>query len=85
VTEVKEFILLVFNRLVKRLILAAIALYRMGVSPFTQPRCRFLPTCSSYAQEAIEVHGVIKGGILALKRLIRCHPWGQSGFDPVPT
>jgi len=64
--------------------LAVIRFYRRGISPFTPPACRFTPTCSEYAQEAIEKHGAGKGGWLALRRIIRCHPFGGKGFDPVP-
>ena len=58
--------------------------YQLFISPLLGPRCRFYPTCSHYALEAIETHGVLKGSWLALRRLLRCHPWGDSGFDPVP-
>lgn len=65
-----------------------IGVYRYLVSPVLGPRCRYLPTCSEYAREAIEVHGVVRGGWLALRRIGRCHPvkWlgGGSGYDPVP-
>lgn len=61
-----------------------IRLYQWCVSPFMAPRCRYLPTCSDYAQEALVGHGPIAGGWLALRRICRCHPWGGSGFDPVP-
>ncbi|MBN9564991.1 MAG: membrane protein insertion efficiency factor YidD [Alphaproteobacteria bacterium] len=58
--------------------------YQKLISPYLAPRCRFLPTCSSYAKEALETHGLVKGMQLALQRVCRCHPWGGSGFDPVP-
>jgi len=58
--------------------------YRYFISPFTPASCRYQPTCSAYAIEAIERHGVIKGGVLAARRMARCHPWGGSGYDPVP-
>ena len=58
--------------------------YQLLVSPFLPPACRFLPTCSEYAVEAIESHGAGRGVVLALLRLARCHPWGGSGYDPVP-
>ena len=61
-----------------------IRLYQLFVSPVLGPSCRYLPTCSDYAAEAIERHGAIVGCWLALKRLARCHPWGGSGYDPVP-
>lgn len=58
--------------------------YRYLISPFTPASCRYQPTCSAYAIEAVEQHGVLKGGWLALRRIFRCHPWGGSGYDPVP-
>ena len=58
--------------------------YQVIISPLIGPRCRYLPTCSSYMLEAIETHGVIAGVTLGLKRVARCHPWGQHGYDPVP-
>lgn len=58
--------------------------YRLLVSPWLGPNCRYQPTCSSYALEALEKHGAIRGGWLSLRRIVRCHPGGGSGFDPVP-
>lgn len=58
--------------------------YQLFVSPLLLPSCRFLPSCSEYAAEAIERHGARRGSVLALRRLARCHPWGGSGYDPVP-
>lgn len=58
--------------------------YRCCISPFTPPSCRFTPTCSQYALEALRVHGPLRGSWLALRRILRCHPWGGSGYDPVP-
>lgn len=63
---------------------APIHAYRLLLSPVIGPRCRFLPTCSEYALEALVRHGVLRGGWLALRRILRCHPWGGSGYDPVP-
>jgi hypothetical protein len=63
---------------------AAVRGYQLLVSPLLPPACRFLPTCSEYAAEAIERHGAWRGIILASRRLARCHPWGGSGYDPVP-
>ncbi|MEZ5930852.1 MAG: membrane protein insertion efficiency factor YidD [Alphaproteobacteria bacterium] len=58
--------------------------YRLLISPWIGPRCRFLPTCSDYALDALARHGAIRGGWLTVRRLARCHPFGGSGFDPVP-
>ena len=58
--------------------------YRLAISPWLGANCRFDPTCSSYAIEALQVHGVLQGTRLALMRISRCHPWGKSGYDPVP-
>jgi len=65
-------------------LIAVVKLYRLVISPLLPPRCRHLPTCSEYCIEAIERHGPLRGGLLALKRIGRCHPWGTSGLDPVP-
>ena len=61
-----------------------IKVYQTLISPFTPSTCRFQPTCSHYAKEALEKHGFFRGGWLALKRIFSCHPWGRSGYDPVP-
>lgn len=74
----------VFN-LLSILLLFPIYIYRTCISPLTPPSCRFTPTCSAYAAEAIRVHGPFRGLWLALRRLMRCHPWGGSGYDPVPS
>lgn len=58
--------------------------YRRVISPYTPPSCRFTPTCSAYALEALARHGAVKGTGLTIRRLCRCHPWGGSGYDPVP-
>ena len=69
----------------KKLLLALIRLYQNTISPNTPPRCRFRPTCSAYAYEAINKYGAVKGGFLALKRLLRCHPFYKGDiYDPVP-
>lgn len=64
--------------------LLLIRFYQRCISPFTPAMCRYQPTCSQYAVEAIRKYGPFKGGWLTLKRLARCHPWGGSGYDPVP-
>lgn len=58
--------------------------YQVAISPLKPPTCRFSPTCSTYALEALKKYGLLKGGSLALRRIMRCHPWGGSGYDPVP-
>ena len=58
--------------------------YKLCISPLLPPSCRYTPTCSEYTFTAIQKYGALKGGWLALKRILRCHPWGGSGFDPVP-
>ena len=68
----------------KRLLLALIAGYRLLLSPLLGPNCRFYPTCSAYAAEAIDTHGVLRGTWLAVKRISKCHPWHPGGVDPVP-
>ena len=68
----------------KRLLLSAIRFYRRAVSPLFPPRCRYIPTCSQYAVEAIEKYGALKGGWLAFRRILRCHPFHPGGMDPVP-
>jgi putative membrane protein insertion efficiency factor len=65
-------------------LIGLIRFYRTAVSPLTPPTCRYTPTCSAYALEAIERHGATRGGWLALRRILRCHPWGGHGYDPVP-
>ncbi|QGU33762.1 membrane protein insertion efficiency factor YidD [Thermochromatium tepidum] len=68
----------------RRILIGAIRAYQYLISPLLGPRCRFYPSCSHYAVEAIEVHGFLYGGYLALRRLLRCHPWHPGGIDPVP-
>ena len=68
----------------KLLLLALIRFYQYTISPFLGHRCRFFPSCSEYAVEALEKYGVFNGFALATKRLFRCHPWNAGGFDPVP-
>ncbi|MFR9503562.1 MAG: membrane protein insertion efficiency factor YidD [Rikenellaceae bacterium] len=65
-------------------LLLLVHLYRRCISPFTPPSCRFVPTCSEYALQALRKYGSIKGSWLTLRRLSKCHPWGGSGYDPLP-
>ena len=67
-----------------RLMRLLIRFYQYAISPMLPPRCRYTPTCSQYAVEAVSKHGAFKGGWMALKRIARCHPFGGSGHDPVP-
>jgi putative membrane protein insertion efficiency factor len=69
---------------VKTLLLLLLRAYQLGISPFLGQKCRFFPTCSNYAVEAIQAHGALKGSALAGKRLCKCHPWHPGGYDPVP-
>lgn len=70
--------------MLRALLIRMVRAYQIGVSPWMPPSCRYTPTCSSYMIEAIERHGAAKGGWLGIKRIGRCHPFGASGFDPVP-
>jgi uncharacterized protein len=67
-----------------RALIIVIRGYQLAISPLLPPACRFTPTCSAYAREAIERYGALRGSALAVRRLARCRPWGGSGFDPVP-
>ena len=70
--------------LINFIFILPIKIYQIVLSPVIGPSCRFNPTCSNYAIQAITKYGALKGLYLALKRIIRCHPWGESGNDPVP-
>jgi putative membrane protein insertion efficiency factor len=70
--------------MLNRILRVLVRLYQLLISPLLLPSCRFLPSCSDYAIEAIEQHGALRGVGLGLWRLARCHPWGGSGYDPVP-
>lgn len=72
------------KKLITAILSGCIIFYRNAISPHFPPSCRFTPTCSEYALEAIRKHGPLKGLWLAIKRISRCHPWGGSGYDPVP-
>jgi putative membrane protein insertion efficiency factor len=70
--------------MIARLLSTGVGLYRRFLSPLKPPVCRFIPTCSAYAQEALLRHGALRGGWLTTRRICRCHPWGGDGYDPVP-
>jgi putative membrane protein insertion efficiency factor len=72
------------QRLYPRVITAALRVYKLTLSPLIGRQCRFLPTCSEYAAEALIRHGPLRGAALAASRVCRCAPWGDSGYDPVP-
>lgn len=73
-----------FGKLFGKILIGVITLYRLFVSPLLGTNCRFQPSCSAYGIEAITRHGALKGGWLTVRRIIKCHPWGASGYDPVP-
>lgn len=73
-----------FSRLVSQALIVPIRFYQLCISPLTPPSCRFTPTCSAYAIEALRKHGPLRGVYLALRRIVRCRPGGGSGYDPVP-
>lgn len=70
--------------LIRRAVLLSVYFYRWCISPLFPPTCRYTPTCSAYMVEAVMKYGVLKGGWLGIRRILRCHPWGGSGYDPVP-
>lgn len=77
-------ILELLKRISSLILIIPIRFYQMFISPFTPSSCRFTPTCSEYARQAIAKYGPFKGLWLAIKRILRCNPWGGSGYDPVP-
>ena len=70
--------------IVSRIVAAPVRIYRLVFSPWVGFNCRYQPTCSAYALEALEIHGALKGSWLTLRRLSKCHPFGGNGYDPVP-
>ncbi len=73
-----------FNKIISGILLFLIRLYRVTLSPLLGKSCRYTPSCSRYTYQAIEKHGPLKGSWLGIKRILSCHPWGGSGYDPVP-
>jgi len=74
----------VASRVLAKPLIWLVRLYSLAISPWLGMNCRYQPTCSNYAIEALQVHGVLRGSWLAAKRIGSCHPWGGSGYDPVP-
>ena len=72
------------SRALAQPLILLVRFYRLAISPWLGGNCRFEPTCSAYAIEALQMHGVLRGSWLAIRRISRCHPWGGSGYDPVP-
>ncbi|MBD5201606.1 MAG: membrane protein insertion efficiency factor YidD [Bacteroidales bacterium] len=72
------------TKIASEILILPIKFYQGAISPHLPASCRYTPTCSSYAVEALRKYGPLKGGLLAAKRILRCHPWGGSGYDPVP-
>lgn len=73
-----------FNRILIFPLVVLIKFYQLAISPWLGKNCRYQPTCSHYTLEALKVHGLFKGSYLGIKRILSCHPWGGSGYDPVP-
>lgn len=73
-----------FSRLLALPLIGLIKIYRYAISPWLGSRCRFYPSCSAYAHEALHRYGVVKGTLLAGRRIARCHPWNTGGYDPLP-
>lgn len=80
----KENFTACLQKIIQAIILAPVYFYRWCISPLLPASCRYTPTCSQYMVEAVQKHGIFKGVWLGLKRIARCHPWGGSGYDPVP-
>lgn len=80
----KESLMDSLKKIMQAIVLAPVYFYRWCISPLLPASCRYTPTCSQYMIEAVRKHGIFKGVWLGLKRIARCHPWGGSGYDPVP-
>jgi putative membrane protein insertion efficiency factor len=72
------------SKVIGWILLIPVYIYKFFISPLTHSSCRFVPTCSEYAVQAVKIHGPFKGFVLSVRRILRCHPWGSSGYDPVP-
>ena len=73
-----------FKRAVSWFMIMLIRFYQMAISPYLRPSCRYTPSCSQFYIEAVKKHGPFRGSYLGIKRILRCHPWGGHGYDPVP-
>ncbi|MFL9832000.1 membrane protein insertion efficiency factor YidD [Flavobacterium sp. ST-87] len=73
-----------FSKIIILPFVILVRIYQLVISPLTPATCRFTPTCSAYMIEALKIHGLFRGSYLGLKRIFSCHPWGKSGYDPVP-
>ena len=73
-----------FNKILIFPLVVLIKFYQSAISPWLGKNCRYEPTCSHYTLEALKIHGIFKGSYLGIKRILNCHPWGGSGYDPVP-
>jgi len=71
------------NQIAKTLVLTLLRGYKWVISPLVSPACRYVPTCSDYAMEAVEHYGIVRGSLMAMARLLRCHPFADGGYDPV--
>lgn len=74
----------IIKKIIGRILIFLVRIYQYGISPIFPSSCRYTPTCSNYMIEAVKVHGAFKGFALGIKRVSSCHPWGGSGYDPVP-
>jgi putative membrane protein insertion efficiency factor len=72
------------KKIIGKFLIMLIRFYQAAISPYFLPSCRYSPTCSAYGAEAIQKHGPLRGGWLTIRRVLSCHPWGGSGYDPVP-
>ncbi|MBK7028788.1 MAG: membrane protein insertion efficiency factor YidD [Bacteroidales bacterium] len=79
-----KIVYITLKKVLSKFLIILIRIYQGGISPYLPPSCRYTPSCSAYGIEAISKHGPFKGGWLTLKRISSCHPWGGSGYDPVP-
>lgn len=84
IMQLLRYLFRAINRAFVLVFVLLIRFYQKAISPYLGSSCRYHPTCSSYSLQAFQKHGVLRGGYLATKRILSCHPWGGSGYDPVP-